>query len=234
LRGYVAKQQDDYLVDQADLAIRVLNIEDAEVMASIEEQVWDCEQAAPPELIALRLAANPGSSLGAFVGETQLLVGFMTFVRTFESDIRPPKKWSDYANLALKPWTNGDVLYGIDLTVGEDAPRGTATRLVSHFLQYGKQIGVCRAAAITRAPHYHLVMQDMPFSEYYRRLQDGSMREPLYHLMISAGLHPVGFCPDYYPDKESADFGLAFEADLRNGLSTADGIFLGRNHSDHR
>jgi hypothetical protein len=194
------------------LVIRKLEPQDAPLMAGIEAQVWDGEHAASLDLIRDRLIANSGSSLGAFMYDTSDLVGFCTLVIASESDVRPLKPWSHYAQLSVKPWTGGEILYGIDLTVAESAPRGTATSLMKELLQHGRQLGMNRVIAVTRAPSFHLVKNEMSFDKYFNRLRDGSLRESLYHLMVSAGLEATGFCSDYYPDEESGNYGLIFEA----------------------
>jgi hypothetical protein len=55
----------------------------------------------------------------------------------------------------------------------------------------------------------------MSFEQYYAHLLDGKLREPLFHIMGSAGFNPAGYCANYYPDLESGDFGLRFGLALR-------------------
>ena len=200
------------LSPESDLFVRVANGNDFETMVELEKEAWGDQQAAPASVIATRLRTNPGCTIIAFAEESELAVGFFTFVATSEELVSDLRTWDYYAKLANRPWESNEVHYGVSLTVSRKAPRGTGTCIMQAAREYSKWLGAKRIIAVTRAPSFHRVQESMSFDQYYNLLLSGETKEPLYFLFCSAGWKLVGYCSNYYADPESCDFGLHFEA----------------------
>lgn len=200
------------LSPESHLFVRVANVDDFEAMVELENEAWDDQQGAPASVIEKRLRANPGCTIIAFAEDSELAVGFFTFVGTSEELVSDLRTWEYYAELANRPWGSSEVHYGVSLTVSRKARRGTGTCIMQAAREYSKWLGAKRIIAVTRAPSFHLVQEFMSFDQYYNRLLSGETKEPLYFLFCSAGWKLVGYCSNYYADPESCDFGLRFEA----------------------
>lgn len=200
------------LSPESNLSVRVAKVDDLEDMVELEKEAWDDQQGAPASVIETRLRANPGCTIIAFAEESELAIGFFTFVATSQELVSVLKTWDYYAELANRPWESTQVHYGVSLTVSKKAPRGTGTCIMQAAKEYSKWLGAHKIIAVTRAPSFHRVQGVMPFDRYYRLLLAGEMKEPLYFLFCSAGWQLVGYCANYYADPESCNFGLHFEA----------------------
>jgi len=202
------------------LAVMAASADDLEEMTRVERETWTEEHAATPEVMRLRLEANPSGSLVAYDAGSGRMLGFLSYVplETFDpAEVRP---WKHYAELAVSPehferLRRPRYFYGISLTVSPAAPVGTGTTIKQAAMRYCKAEGYEFMVSCVRAPRYRAWRErGATFAEYYRGLVEGRFQERAFHVCLKSGGEPIRYVENYFDDPESDNYSLLLMHDL--------------------
>lgn len=194
----------------AVVVIRSFEIADVGAYLAIQETAWDESMAAAESKLAERFRIFPK---GLLVAEHDgVVVGCATFIRISDYDEVIKPSWEDITD---NGWCSthihdGDILFGVDLSVAKGAPRLTAPMLFMSAMELSMRVGVEAVIWGGRMPRYYKVADTMSAEEYlFSKTKTGRYRDPEVQLYSKIpGVEIRGVIPEYFKDFESLNNGV--------------------------
>lgn len=189
--------------------IRPATEDDIRGYARVQEAEWAGSIAAAEEQIWSRVKVFPEGVLIA-VHDNKVVAG-TTAIKLTNYRVDDGLSWS---SLCDDGWcTNhdpeGEVMFGVDLSVSRNAPRSTSSRMFYHLMLLVARQGVEAFYWGSRMPRYHRHADSMSAEEYSQaRNSRGRLIDPELEIYSRVpGMELVGVTPNYFPDPESLDYG---------------------------
>lgn len=198
--------------------IRMAAPADVRECHEIDVEAWGSEAAATEEMLHARIARYPFGNFVAIDRASGRIVGSVWSVATDEREITTWWEASGYGAYERVVSLNGDVAYGVNVSVRPSAAgQGAGELLVSRAVEAGWIAGRRIALLGTRIPHYRKWSQIFAVEDYVhmQRKSDGSlwfldpttgsMRSgPSEDGLLGAGKHVD---PRAWPDRYRIDHG---------------------------
>ncbi len=190
--------------------IRAFRPNDITDYLMIQETAWDETMAAAESKLAERFRTFPN---GLLVAEHEgQVVGCATFIRIADYDELLKPSWEDITD---NGWcsthvADGNILFGVDLSVEKGAPRLTAPLLFMSAMEFGMSLGVESIIWGGRMPRYHKHADKMSPDEYlFTKTKSGRYLDPEVQLYSKIpGVEIRGVIPEYFKDYESLNNGV--------------------------
>lgn len=192
------------------VVIRSFELADVSAYLAIQEMAWDETMSAAESKLAERFRIFPR---GLLVAEHDgVVVGCATFIRIADYDEVIKPSWEDITD---NGWCSthvedGDILFGVDLSVAKGAPRLTAPMLFMSAMELSMRLGVQAVIWGGRMPRYYKVADTMSAEEYlFSKTKTGRYRDPEVQLYSKIpGVEIRGVIPEYFKDFESLNNGV--------------------------
>ncbi|MEO1253135.1 MAG: nitrilase-related carbon-nitrogen hydrolase [Pseudomonadota bacterium] len=190
------------------LITRTAELSDVAAIAALSARVYGEANASTEDEI--RGQINNFSD-GQFIAEYEgKLVGYCaTFVVSEELALKP-HTWMEItgAGFASRHDSDGDYLYGMDVTVDPGARR---LRIGQRFYKHRREL--CEYLELKgivfggRMPGYHRRAKEYPNpQDYLTAVTEKVLRDPVVNFQLAQGFEPLGVLPNYLDDKESLGF----------------------------
>ena len=192
------------------VVIRSFQLADIGAYLAIQETAWDETMSAAESKLAERFRIFPK---GLLVAEhDNNVVGCATFIRIPDYDEFIKPSWEDITD---NGWCSthtedGQMLFGVDLSVAKGAPRLTAPMLFMSAMELSMRLGVEATVWGGRMPRYHKVAHAMSPEEYlFSKTKTGRYLDPEVQLYSKIpGVEIRGVIPEYFKDFESLNNGV--------------------------
>lgn len=194
------------------IALRIARLEDVDKIVTLERKVWD-GNGATTAMIESRIKAFPDGAIVALKGDAVVGTAFYQLIDSRK--MGDCKTWYDFTDNGLIKAThtaNGDVLFGISLTVDlDERQQRIGTKLSIRVAEKAVEHNVKKGIMGARVPYYHKC-KDLPIEEYVN-LKDasGNLVDPELRLYKRLGLNQRRIVPNYFTDFESLNYGVLFE-----------------------
>ncbi len=197
------------MTENADLdkvIIRKATIADATDIAALDEEVWK-ESPATCDKIKSRIETfQEGNIIAELNG---YIVGYLSlqFVDNISESATTWRAITDDGFLKKSHKPNGKYMFGVNLTVSHEvAALGVGTRLLVAGWELIIKENRKGCFLGSRIPGYHK-RKDVPIEKYIS-LKNGRYLDPELRYYQCSGFKVVKPLPNYFPDKESLDYGV--------------------------
>lgn len=192
------------------VVIRTFQLADVGAYLAIQETAWDETMSAAETKLSERFEIFPK---GLLVAERDgKVVGCATFIRIPDYDEMLKPSWEDITDngWCTTHTEDGDILFGVDLSVAKGAPRLTAPMLFMSAMELGMRLGVESIIWGGRMPRYHKMADKMSPQEYlFTKTKTGRYIDPEVQLYSKIpGVEIRGVIPEYFKDFESLNNGV--------------------------
>lgn len=194
------------------MTIRQATQTDVPEIIKVEKRAWPEGGAATATQFESRIKTFPEGVMIAIVDSrvAGVVAGEIVTSTYLEKD---GTSWSDITDdgfIKRSHDPDGDALFGVDLSVDPDYRNSGVGRAL--LLEIGKmairknlKMGILGA----RMPDYHKYSKDVKPEAYIRqRSSDGRLIDPELRFYEKSGLEFVKVVPNYFPDKDSLDYGV--------------------------
>lgn len=206
---------------KSGLRVRNASFGDVPGMIRVEERAWkNPSHRATREALESRIATY---QRGSFLIENDgMIVGHAALQRVNPSLFEQKTTWSqftDNGSIATTHDPDGDALYGVNLSIDPCAPAGSAAVLMSKAKLFCILIGAIGIYVSPRIPSFGRYVKTLDCvidlrevgNQYIQLKYKDMPKDPELRLYVRAGAEILRLLPDFFPDKESMDFGvLAF------------------------
>lgn len=210
-----------YPKNNTGLRVRNASLEDVSGMIRVEERAWkNPSHRATQEALESRIETY---QRGSFLIENDgIIVGHAALQRVSPSLFEQKTTWSQFTDngaIAATHDPDGDALYGVNLSIDPCAPAGSAAVLMSNVKLFCILIGATGIYVSPRIPSFGRYVKTLDCvvdlveigNQYIQLKYKGMPKDPELRLYVRAGAEILRLLPDFFPDKESMDFGvLAF------------------------
>ncbi len=193
--------------------IREFRGSDVEAYAAIQAEEWGDSMAAMSDQITKRYEIFPEGLIAA--EHDGAFVGCLCLIRLSDYDVSDKRSWSD---VTADGWCStheddGDVLFGVDLSVSRYAPRLAAPMIFAAAIELSVSLGVRSIIWGARIPRYHKHADNMTAEEYLAaRTKRGRFLDPEIEIYSRVpGVRILGPVPEYFEDPESLNYGVMLE-----------------------
>lgn len=187
---------------------RSARLEDAAGISRLEKRVWG-KNAATLGNIKSRLSAYAeGNIVGVKDGE---IVGYVCGFVTTKEFLNKCETWYDYTdkgNIKGAVKVNGDVLFGVSLTVDKSVRNaGIGSSLLINIARLAVRNNLEYGVLGGRLPFYYK-KKNLPVDKYIELQEGGKLYDPELRLYKRMGLEIIKVQPDYFKDPESLNYGV--------------------------
>lgn len=191
--------------------IRYCRLGNARALYRLEKAAWG-KNAAGEREIRRRLRASPSSYLGAFRGRQ--LLGSVCLVEVKLSKTRM-RRWVDYLPLFERPDEQADCLYMVSISAYPKWSQCAGLHLLRRLFTEAHARRFAYLAGGFRIPGYRPFIGRLMAKEYVRCVCAHKILDPVLSLGLLSGFRVRRILPGYYPDAESADYGVLAVANCR-------------------
>lgn len=190
----------------------------AKKVAIFDKEVWgnitDDNYIRTEEKVKSHFKICPNLIYCAF--ENGKLIATVGSIYTTESEMKNKKTWlKKTANGFLTThMPNGDVVFGVDLSVKKGAPKKISDKIVFSAIFIGL-IGEGKKTVYigSRIPSYHKY-KDMNVDDYvFGKRKNGKPFDPELYFYLKNGFEIVEIIPEYMEDPESLNYGVLIKWD---------------------
>ena len=224
MKGGLAKIQTFFKLKRHDNNVKIIRVSDlikrgvdtewlADEFVRLNREVWgeitDSRYIWTKEMVVSHFRTCPNIIYCAF--ERRVLVATLTNMATTEDDMKKNKTWLEKTGggFLTTHRPDGEIGFGVDLTVSKKASRRVSDRIVLAALLIavcGK--GVKAVYLGSRIPSYHKHSQ-MPVEEYiFGERKNGKPFDPELYFYLKNGFEIVEIIQDYMIDPESLNYGV--------------------------
>lgn len=198
--------------NKADIVIRQATLNDVDQMVALEDSVWG-DNGAGAEKLESRIHTFPaGNIIAESAGR---VVGYIAFEYVDDVANMPHFTWSqitDDGTIVNSHKPHGEYVYGINLSVhhsmngyglGTTLPLQVWANMVRNNKR-GSFLG-------SRIPGFNRYRKSNPaitVENYVSLQRHGKPRDAELSLYAQEGLLPVKILPDYFPDRDSLNYGV--------------------------
>jgi hypothetical protein len=199
------------------ISVRPSTKDDLPLLFKLEASAWSPEQKASDATIKARFDTHPAGFLIAENIKTGESYGFVFLVPISKFDQNEKLVWQNYADLSVVPQLDHSCpyRYGVSLAVATGAPKGIGTIILKAAANWCAFLGVKKFAWGARIPKFKEAFnKGTNIQDYFKGMQDGSVREEVIGVALGSGGKIVRPLPDYYDDPDSMNFGILVIHDL--------------------
>ncbi len=196
------------------LVIRLATVDDIDQMLEVEQASWEegTPQANAKQFIS-RIKTFPEGQLVGCLGER--IVGVINSMRVKGYDLdNPIPTWEQVTAggyIEGMHSDEGDVLYGVNMSVAPDSPRGVGTQLLLNQGMITVRRGLRFMVTGGRMPDYHKYKDAYPSAEDYVKARDEKNRLLDSQIRMYTNIKGVklgALLPGYMADPASCDYGV--------------------------
>ena len=193
--------------------IRQARSGDIDGILRVEKEAWGESQAANRKMFESRLKVFPEGTLVAELDD-KIIGVVVTEIVSYDIEKQSFTWYEVTDNGYLKNSHNkdGDSLFGVDLSVLPDAPRGTGSKLLGGVGKLAIRYNLKRGILGGRIPEYCKYKDKYTPEEYLKQtiIKDGKKvpLDPEIRFYKKADLKIIKVIPNYYKDPESLDYGV--------------------------
>lgn len=194
------------------ISIRQARFEDIDQIMRVEDRAWPKSCQATEEMFISRVKTFPeGVMVADVAGECRGVV-VAQILKDYDLD-NPISTWqqaTDGGYLRNTHSPDGDILYGVDLSVDPDFENlGIGTSLLCRVgilvIKYNLKAGVLGG----RIPLYYRYAHKVSIEDYLKMTtESGESFDPELRFYKKAGLEIVRILPDYFQDSQSLNYGV--------------------------
>jgi len=194
--------------------IRQAKLEDIPEILVVEKEAWGEQRTALRKMFESRIKTFPEGTLIAEVDKK--IVGVVVTERVdydFEKDSYTWYKITDNGFIKKSHKKDGDVLYGVDLSVSPSFQHlGIGTKLLESIGKLAIRYNIKQGMLGGRIPGYYKYASKMDVEEYVKATinTEKGVRslDPEIDFYRKAGLKIVKIIPNYFKDPESLNYGI--------------------------
>lgn len=196
------------------IKIRQAKISDIGQIVEVEKKAWGEKGAADAQKFESRIKTFPEGTLVAEL-DNKIIGVVATEILNYKDWENKDFSWYDITDNGFIKKThnpNGNVIYGVDLSVIPEAPSRVGTSLLECIGKLAIQHNFKGGMLGGRMPDYHKFSNQYSPEEYIKqKIQTKNGLEPLdpeIRFYFRAGLKIIKIIPNYFEDKESLNYGL--------------------------
>ncbi len=193
------------------MEIRKARIEDIEEIVKLEQSAWPEGGAATSEQIEERISIFPEGVI-VCVDNLKIVGTVMGELLEYKELMSGEKTWSSITgNGYISTHSNtGNVLFGVDLSVDPTSRnKGLGKNLLMEIGKLAIRKNLIGGVLGARMPDYHKFHSQVSPEEYLNyRDGSGKLIDSELRFYERNGLKLIKVLPNYFPDKESLDYGV--------------------------
>ncbi len=206
----------DRLPHTADqIEVRFLRADDIERLLVLEHAKWTEEQAARPEDMAQRMAANPTLCFGAFSRRTSEALASMFLKPIGLDQLRAANTWADCARVESSEPLRTRSMFGISITSVDQVAVDSILEFFWPIALKGGWREIYGGATLPGLRAWKRANPDTPVEEYVHAKRNGRPIDPQMFYYHEKGFTRIVACkPDYFPHERSLDYGAVLRAGI--------------------
>lgn len=196
------------------IKLRQADMQDIPDILVVEDEAWPKELRATEEMFHARIETFPE---GVIVAEnTDRIVGVVVGeIVKYDINAKTIPSWQEITDsgfIRRSHNSNGDTIYGVDLSVSPLASGGASKSLMIAMGKLVIAFALKQGVLGARMPRYHKFVDQMSPEEYLRaKTRGGRYLDPEVGFYNKLGLNVVRVLPNYFDDPDSCNNGVLLE-----------------------
>lgn len=195
----------------ARIITRKATIKDIDELMVVEKEAWEGKFQFKKEHILSQIETYPE---GVIVADNkERIEGFVVIERVDESNLLEKNhSWleiSDNGYIVNSHVPDGNVIYGVNLSVARFASKDTAIILMEEIAKMAIKRNIKHVYLGSRVPRYYKRKNSMSIEEYIAAKNPrGGALDPEINMYQKAGMKIVKTIPNYFEDPDSLNYGI--------------------------